>query len=33
MKDVFGMSGPGVDDFGVARPNLPYMQMKEIRNV
>jgi hypothetical protein len=30
MKDVFGMSGPGVDDFGIARAGLPYMQMKEI---
>ncbi|HET6280825.1 MAG TPA: DUF1552 domain-containing protein [Polyangia bacterium] len=30
MKDVFGMSGPGVDDFGIQRANLPYMQMKEI---
>jgi hypothetical protein len=33
MKDVFGMSGPGVDDFGIARANLPYLQMKEILNV
>ncbi|HEY2729922.1 MAG TPA: hypothetical protein VGK52_08260, partial [Polyangia bacterium] len=32
MKDVFAMSGPGVDDFGIARANLPYMQMKEILN-
>ena len=30
MKDVFGMSGPGVDDFGIARADVPYMQMKEI---
>jgi hypothetical protein len=33
MKDVFGMSGPGVDDFGIARANLPYTQMKEILSV
>ena len=30
MKDVFGMSGTGVDDFGVARADVPYMQIKEI---
>jgi hypothetical protein len=33
MKDVFGMSGAGVDDFGIARADVPYMQMKEILNV
>jgi hypothetical protein len=30
MKDVFGMSGAGVDDFGIARANNPYMRMSEI---
>ncbi|HEY0712981.1 MAG TPA: DUF1552 domain-containing protein [Polyangia bacterium] len=30
MKEVFMMSGPGVDDFGIARPNNPFMPMREI---
>jgi hypothetical protein len=30
MKDVFGMSGAGVDDFGITRANNPYKRMTEI---
>jgi hypothetical protein len=30
MKDVFGMSGPGVDDFGIARADNPPTSIKEI---
>jgi hypothetical protein len=30
MKDVFGMSGAGVDDFGISRPNVPVTRMSEI---
>jgi hypothetical protein len=30
MKDVFGMSGSGVDDFGIVRANNPYTRMSEI---
>jgi hypothetical protein len=29
-KEVFGMSGAGVDDFGIARANVPYAKMSEI---
>jgi hypothetical protein len=30
MKEVFGLSGAGVDDFGVARPGSPATTIKEI---
>jgi hypothetical protein len=30
MKDIFGLSGPGVDDFGIARANNPPASIKEI---
>ena len=30
MREVFGMSGAGVDDFGIARANNPDAVMKEI---
>ncbi|HEY0709692.1 MAG TPA: DUF1552 domain-containing protein [Polyangia bacterium] len=30
MQEVFGMSGPGVDDFGIARANNPFSPMREI---
>jgi hypothetical protein len=30
MKDVFGMSGAGVDDFGISRAGKPAMSMREI---
>lgn len=30
MKDMFGMSGSGVDDFGIARPNKPPMSIREL---
>jgi len=30
MKDMFGMSGSGVDDFGISRPNKPHMSIREI---
>ena len=30
MKDVFGMSGPGVDDFGITRADNPAKPIAEI---
>ncbi len=30
MKDMFGLSGPGVDDFGISRPNKPPRSIGEI---
>jgi len=30
MKDMFGMSGSGVDDFGISRPNKPPMSIRQI---
>jgi hypothetical protein len=30
MKEVFKLSGPGVDDFGIARPSNPFSTMREI---
>lgn len=30
MKSVFGMSGAGVDDFGIMRANTPFTPLKEI---
>ena len=30
MKEVFGMSGAGVDDFGIVRTDKPAALMKEI---
>jgi hypothetical protein len=30
MKEVFGMSGAGVDDFGIARADKPAAVMSEI---
>jgi hypothetical protein len=30
MKEVYGMSGAGVDDFGITRADNPYKVMSEI---